>query len=101
MAGLPRPLVLLGPPGAGKGTQARELARRFEVPQIATGDMFRDHVAHGTELGRKAKAVMERGALVSDEIVSAMVEERVTQPDCRRGFVLDGFPRTLAQAKRL
>jgi len=101
MAGLPRPLVLLGPPGAGKGTQARELARHFEVPQIATGDMFRDHVARGTGLGRQAKAVMERGALVSDEIVSAMVEERVNQPDCRRGFVLDGFPRTLAQAKRL
>ncbi|MBI4461639.1 MAG: adenylate kinase [Acidobacteria bacterium] len=101
MAGLPRPVVLLGPPGAGKGTQARELAKHFGVPQIATGDMFRDHVARRTELGQQAKAIMERGELVSDDIVSAMVEERIQRPDCRRGFLLDGFPRTLPQAERL
>ncbi|MFQ5816887.1 MAG: adenylate kinase [Terriglobia bacterium] len=101
MTGLARPVVLLGAPGAGKGTQAREVAKHFGVPQIATGDMFRDHVARGTDLGRQAKAVMERGELVSDEIVSAMVDERIRQADCRQGFVLDGFPRTLPQAERL
>lgn len=101
MAGLSRPVVLLGAPGAGKGTQAREVTKRFDVPQIATGDMFRDHVARGTDLGRQAKAVMERGELVSDAIVCAMVEDRVRRPDCRAGFLLDGFPRTLAQAERL
>jgi adenylate kinase len=101
MAALTRPILLLGAPGAGKGTQARELTKHFGVPQIATGDMFRDHVARGTELGRQAKAVMERGELVSDAIVSAMVDERIRQPDCRCGFLLDGFPRTLAQAERL
>lgn len=99
--GLARPIVLLGAPGAGKGTQARELAKHFGVPQIATGDMFRDHVARGTELGRQAKAVMERGELVSDEIVSAMVDDRIRRADCRQGFLLDGFPRTLPQAERL
>ena len=101
MAGLSRPIVLLGAPGAGKGTQAREVTKHFGVPQIATGDMFRDHVARGTELGRQAKAVMESGGLVSDEIVSAMVDERIRQADCRGGFLLDGFPRTLAQAEGL
>ncbi|MFQ5925865.1 MAG: adenylate kinase [Terriglobia bacterium] len=101
MAELARPVVLLGAPGAGKGTQAREVAKHFGVPQIATGDMFRDHAARGTELGRQAKPVTDRGALVSDEIVSAMVDERIRQADCRRGFLLDGFPRTLPQAERL
>jgi adenylate kinase len=96
-----RPLVLLGPPGAGKGTQARELARIYGVPHLSTGDMFRDHVAKGTELGRRAKPIMESGQLVPDEIVLGMFEERVARPDCAAGFVLDGFPRTVPQAERL
>ncbi len=98
---LARPLIFLGPPGAGKGTQARAVAEHFGIPQISTGDMFRDHVARGTELGRQAKAVMERGGLVSDETVCGMVAERIRQPDCQNGFLLDGFPRTQAQAERL
>jgi adenylate kinase len=98
---LTRPLVLLGPPGAGKGTQAQEIARHYQVPQISTGDMFREHVARGTELGRQAKAVMEQGGLVSDDIVIAMVSDRIRQADCGQGFLLDGFPRTQAQAERL
>ena len=96
-----RPLVFLGPPGAGKGTQARAVAERLSIPQISTGDMFRDHVARGTELGRQAKAVMERGELVSDDIVVGMVAERIARPDCAEGFILDGFPRTVPQAERL
>jgi adenylate kinase len=98
---LSRPLIFLGPPGAGKGTQARAVAERLGVPQISTGDMFRDHVDHGTELGRQAKAVMERGELVSDEIVVAMAAERIARTDCEDGFLLDGFPRTQEQAERL
>src|SRR3990167_1707497 len=86
---LSRPLLFLGPPGAGKGTQARAVAAHFGVPQISTGDMFRDHVAHASALGRQAKAVMERGELVSDDIVSGMVAERIRQPDCAGGFLLD------------
>lgn len=101
MAGLPRPIVLLGAPGAGKGTQAREIAKHFGVPQIATGDMFREHVLRGTALGREAQAVMARGELVSDEIVIAMVAERIGAADCQHGFLLDGFPRTVPQAERL
>ncbi|HXE75945.1 MAG TPA: adenylate kinase [Candidatus Xenobia bacterium] len=100
-AGNLRPLVFLGPPGAGKGTQARMVAERLGVPQISTGDMFRDHAARGTELGRQAKAVMERGELVSDDIVVGMVAERIARPDCAKGFILDGFPRTVPQAERL
>lgn len=98
---LSRPLLFLGPPGAGKGTQARAVAEHLGVPQISTGDMFRDHVSRGTELGRQAKAVMERGELVSDELVVAMVAERIRLADCGDGFLLDGFPRTRAQAERL
>jgi adenylate kinase len=98
---LGRPVIFLGPPGAGKGTQAKLLARRYQVPHLSTGDMFRDHVGRGTELGRQAKPIMERGDLVPDEIVLGMVEERVSQPDCANGFVFDGFPRTLVQAERL
>lgn len=94
-------LIFLGAPGAGKGTQAREVARLYLIPQISTGDMFRDHAARGTELGQKAKAIMERGELVPDEIVCAMVEDRIKQRDCTGGFILDGFPRTLPQAERL
>jgi adenylate kinase len=96
-----RRLLLLGPPGAGKGTQARLLVERLGIPQISTGDMLRAAVAAGTEVGRRAKAVMERGELVPDEIVIAVAEERLSAPDARRGFVLDGFPRTPAQARAL
>ncbi|HKM89058.1 MAG TPA: adenylate kinase [Candidatus Acidoferrales bacterium] len=98
---LQRALILLGAPGAGKGTQAREVARIYGVPHLSTGDMFREHVAKGTELGRRAKPIMESGRLVPDEIVLGMVEERVARPDCAAGCVFDGFPRTLAQAERL
>jgi adenylate kinase len=94
-------IVLLGPPGAGKGTQAKLIAAHYGIPHISTGDILRSNVAQGTELGRKAKAVMERGELVSDDLVNGMVADRIKQPDCDRGFVLDGFPRTVAQAKWL
>lgn len=99
--GLKRAVIFLGPPGAGKGTQAKQVAQLYDVPHLSTGDMFRDHVGRGTPLGLKAKPIMERGELVPDEIVLAMVEERVSRPDCRNGFVLDGFPRTLPQAEKL
>ncbi len=98
---LKRAVIFLGPPGAGKGTQAKEVARRYGVPHLSTGDMFRDHVGRGTALGLKAKPIMERGELVPDEIVLGMVEERISRPDCRNGFVFDGFPRTLLQAEKL
>jgi adenylate kinase len=98
---LKRAVIFLGPPGAGKGTQAKRIARRFGVPHLSTGDMFRDHVSRGSELGRKAKPIMERGELVPDDIVLGMVEERVARPDCANGFVFDGFPRTLPQAEAL
>ena len=94
-------IVLLGAPGAGKGTQAKLIAQHYGIPHISTGDILRSNVARGTELGRKAKAVMERGELVSDDLVSGMVADRIKQPDCDRGFVLDGFPRTVAQAEWL
>lgn len=94
-------IVLLGPPGAGKGTQAKLIAGHYGIPHISTGDILRSNVARGTELGRKAKAVMERGELVSDDLVNGMVADRIKQPDCDRGFVLDGFPRTVAQAEWL
>jgi adenylate kinase len=96
-----RRIVFLGPPGAGKGTQARRLAAEWGVPQIATGDMLRDAVAAGTSLGREAKRYMDAGALVPDEVVIGLVAERLTRPDAARGFVLDGFPRTVAQADAL
>ena len=94
-------LVLLGPPGAGKGTQAVHIARTFGVPHIATGDIFRSNVRGETELGRKAKAYMERGDLVPDEVVIGMVTDRLSQPDAHDGFLLDGFPRTVPQAMAL
>lgn len=96
-----RAVILLGPPGSGKGTQAREVVKVLGVPHLSTGDMFRDHVARGTELGLKAKPIMERGELVPDDIVLGMVEERISAPDCAAGFLFDGFPRTLAQAEKL
>src|SRR5712692_5715101 len=99
--GLKRPVIFLGPPGAGKGTQAQEVARIYGVPHLSTGDMLREHVSRGTALGLKAKPIMERGDLVPDEIVLGMVEERIARPDCRNGFVFDGFPRTLPQAEKL
>jgi adenylate kinase len=92
-------LIFLGPPGAGKGTQAREVAKHFGIPQISTGDMLRDAVKRQTPLGLAAKAKMEAGELVPDEVVCGIVEERVSRPDCQNGFILDGFPRTIAQAQ--
>jgi adenylate kinase len=94
-------LILLGPPGAGKGTQAKLIAKRFAVPHLSTGDMFRDAVSRGTPTGRIAKPIMESGRLVPDEIVVKIVEERLAQADCAHGFLFDGFPRTLPQAEKL
>jgi len=98
---LNRALVLLGPPGAGKGTQAKLIAQRFGIPHLSTGDMFRDAVRRGTPTGRIAKPIMESGRLVPDEIVMKVVEERLAQPDSAHGFIFDGFPRTLPQAEQL
>lgn len=94
-------LVLLGPPGAGKGTQAKELSARLGVPHISTGDMLRDAARSGTELGLKAKTIMDRGELVPDELLTGLVKERLAGADCAGGFILDGYPRNLAQAGTL
>jgi adenylate kinase len=94
-------VVLLGPPGAGKGTQARRLAARWSVPQISTGDMLREALAQGTRLGVEARRYMDAGELVPDAVIVGLVRERLAQPDGRKGFVLDGFPRTVAQAEAL
>ena len=92
------PVILLGPPGAGKGTQSKQIVDRYGIPQISTGDLLRDHVGRGTELGLEAKAIMARGELVPDELMYGIVATRLREADCRRGYVLDGFPRTAAQA---
>ena len=95
------PIIFLGPPGAGKGTQAKLIARHYGIPQISTGDILRNNVAWGTDLGKQAKAVMDRGELVPDDLVNSMVAERLGQRDCQMGFILDGYPRTVAQAEWL
>ena len=94
-------LILLGAPGAGKGTQAEMLTAKLQIPSISTGNMLREAIANGTELGKQAKQAMDEGRLVSDELVLGIVKERTAKPDCQNGFILDGVPRTLAQAKAL
>ena len=94
-------IILLGAPGAGKGTQAQFLTKTFNIPQISTGDMLRAAIKEGTDLGKKAKTYMDAGQLVPDEVIIGLVKARIAQPDCQNGFLLDGFPRTLAQADAL
>lgn len=94
-------IILLGAPGAGKGTQAQFIMNKFGIPQISTGDMFRAAIKEGTELGKQAKALMDEGKLVPDELTVALVKDRIAQPDCANGFLLDGFPRTIPQADAL
>lgn len=98
---LNRALIFLGPPGAGKGTQAKQVAERYRVPHLSTGDMLREAVSRGTELGKLAKPIMDSGELVPDDLIMRMVEERLSRPDSAGGFVFDGFPRTIPQAEAL
>ncbi len=94
-------LIMLGAPGAGKGTQAKKIAEKYNIPHISTGDIFRANIKNGTELGQKAKTYMDQGLLVPDELVVDLVMDRFAQPDCENGYVLDGFPRTIPQAEAL
>jgi adenylate kinase len=94
-------LIFIGPPGSGKGTQAKRLAAQHAVPHISTGDMLREAIADGTELGQKAAPIMASGALVSDELMLGIIDERLSKPDAQRGFILDGYPRTVVQAEKL
>ncbi len=96
---LPGPVLLLGAPGVGKGTQAKRLMAEFGIPQISTGDLLRENIARGTELGKAARSLMDQGQLVSDDLVNQMVADRLAQPDVARGYILDGFPRTINQAE--
>ena len=94
-------IIMLGAPGAGKGTQAKKIAEKYQIPHISTGDIFRANIKNGTELGKKAKTYMDRGLLVPDELVCDLVVDRVQQDDCKKGYILDGFPRTIPQAESL
>ncbi len=94
-------IIMLGPPGAGKGTQAQKLSEKYHIPQIATGDLFRDHIKRNTLLGRKAKKLMDKGELMPDEITMGMLKKRLKEKDCKNGFILDGVPRTVGQAEML
>ena len=94
-------IIMLGAPGAGKGTQAKKIAGKYNIPHISTGDIFRANIKNGTELGKKAKTYMDQGLLVPDELVVDLVADRVNQEDCANGYVLDGFPRTIPQAEAL
>lgn len=94
-------IIMLGAPGAGKGTQAKQIADKYSIPHISTGDIFRENIKNGTELGKKAKQYMDQGALVPDELTCDLVMDRIQQDDCKNGFVLDGFPRTIPQAEAL
>ena len=94
-------IILMGPPGAGKGTQATRIIDAFHIPHISTGDIFRENISKGTELGKKAKAIIESGGLVPDDLTIGLVKDRLSQDDCKDGYLLDGFPRTIAQAEAL
>ena len=94
-------IIMLGAPGAGKGTQAKQIADKYQIPHISTGDIFRANIKEGTELGTKAKSYMDQGLLVPDELVVELVADRIVKDDCKNGFVLDGFPRTIPQAEAL
>ncbi|CEN21381.1 adenylate kinase [Paraclostridium sordellii] len=94
-------IILLGPPGAGKGTQAAGIVEKYNIPHISTGDIFRKNIKEGTELGKKAKGFIDQGLLVPDELTVGLVTDRISQPDCKNGFMLDGFPRNVAQAQHL